>query len=106
MKRKVWLMILLSHVNMRRKMTPEEVKNIKFPVPFWPYAPGAAIAFLVFVIAMLGVGDNWTALVAGAVWIAILTVCYYVFVKGKEIPLTQVIGDEVPSTPAEEDKKE
>ncbi len=102
----VWLMILLSHVNMRRKMTPEEVKNIKFPVPFWPYAPGAAIAFLVFVIAMLGVGDNWTALVAGAVWIAILTVCYYVFVKGKEIPLTQVIGDEVPSTPAEEDKKE
>ncbi len=33
----VWLMILLSHVAMRRKMSQEEVKQLKFPVPFLLY---------------------------------------------------------------------
>ena len=101
----VWLMILLSHANMRRRMTPEEVKTIKFPVPFWPIAPALAIAFLIFVIVMLGFGGNHSALIAGAVWIILLTVCYFLFVKGKEIPLSEVIGDEVPPTPTQEEDK-
>ncbi len=47
-------MILLSQVAMRRKMKPEEVKTLKFPVPMWPVAPALTIAFMVFVIALLG----------------------------------------------------
>ena len=32
----VWLMILLSQFNMRRKMDPREAAQLKFPVPLWP----------------------------------------------------------------------
>jgi len=73
----VWLMILLSQVAMRRKMNPDEVAALKFPVPFWPIGPLLAIAFLVFVIGVLGYFPRTQmALVVGAVWIAVLCVAY------------------------------
>ena len=49
----VWLMILLSQFNMRRKMDPREAAQLKFPVPLWPAGPILAIAFMVFVILVL-----------------------------------------------------
>ena len=59
-------MILLSQVAMRRKMKPEEVKTLKFPVPMWPVAPALTIAFMVFVIALLGYfPDTRVALMVG-----------------------------------------
>lgn len=73
----VWLMILLSQVAMRRKMSPAEVAELKFPVPFWPIGPLLAIAFLVFVIGVLGYFPRTQmAFVVGAVWIALLCVAY------------------------------
>lgn len=39
----VWLMILFTQVAMRRSMTKAQIAELKFPVPFWPYAPAAAI---------------------------------------------------------------
>ncbi|OTA15211.1 amino acid transporter [Xenorhabdus vietnamensis] len=78
----VWLMILLSQYIMRRKMPAEEVKQLKFPVPFWPVAPTLAIAFMVFVIGILGYFPNTRiALYVGVVWIALLTISYYLWVK-------------------------
>lgn len=35
----VWLMILLSQVAMRRKLSTAEIKALDFPVFGWPYAP-------------------------------------------------------------------
>ncbi|WP_024794021.1 amino acid permease [Tomitella biformata] len=73
----VWLMILLSQYRSRQTMTAEETAALKFPVPFWPYGQLLAIAFLVFVIAVLAFdADTRIALIVGAVWLALLGVAY------------------------------
>ena len=78
----VWLMILVTQIAMRRSMTAEEVAQLKFPVPFWPYAPIAATAFMVFIFGVLGYfPDTRAALIVGAVWIACLVVAYRLWVK-------------------------
>ncbi|KQB54998.1 proline-specific permease [Pseudomonas endophytica] len=78
----VWLMILVTQVAMRRSMTPEQVAELKFPVPFWPYAPIAAIVFMVFIFGVLGYfPETQAALIVGAVWIVLLIVAYLLWVK-------------------------
>ena len=78
----VWLMILVTHVAMRRSMTREQVAALKFPVPFWPYAPIAAIVFMVFIFGVLGYfPETQAALMVGAVWIVLLIVAYLLWVK-------------------------
>lgn len=78
----VWLMILVTQVAMRRSMTREEVAQLKFPVPFWPYAPMAAIAFMVFIFGVLGYfPETQAALMVGVVWIVLLVVAYLLWVK-------------------------
>lgn len=95
----VWLMILLTQVAMRRSMSAEQVAQLKFPVPFWPYAPMAAIAFMLFVFGVLGYfPDTQAALIVGVVWIVLLVLAYLTWVKpmagqaaliSKESPLSQ-----------------
>ncbi|MCU1777894.1 amino acid permease [Pseudomonas sp. 14P_5.3_Bac1] len=78
----VWLMILFTQVAMRRSMTREQVAALKFPVPFWPYAPAAAIVFMLFVFGVLGYfPGTQAALLVGAVWIVLLVVAYLLWVK-------------------------
>ncbi|WP_322616813.1 amino acid permease, partial [Pseudomonas sp. BIC9C] len=78
----VWLMILLTQVAMRRSMSAEQVAQLKFPVPFWPYAPMAAIAFMLFVFGVLGYfPDTQAALIVGVVWIVLLVLAYLTWVK-------------------------
>ena len=78
----VWLMILFTQVAMRRSMTKEQVAELKFPVPFWPYAPAAAIVFMLFVFGVLGYfPDTQAALMVGAVWIVLLIIAYWLWVK-------------------------
>ena len=78
----VWLMILLTQVAMRRSMSREELAQLQFPVPFWPYAPAAAIVFMLFVFGVLGYfPDTQAALLVGAVWIVLLVIAYKVWVK-------------------------
>jgi len=77
----VWLMILLSQVAMRRKMSAEEVAALKFPVPFWPAGPIAAIVFMLFVFGVLGYfPGTQAALAVGVAWIALLCVAYRLWV--------------------------
>ncbi len=78
----VWLMILFTQVAMRRSMTQAQVAELKFPVPFWPYAPAAAIVFMLFVFGVLGYfPDTQAALLVGAVWIVLLVLAYLLWVK-------------------------
>ncbi|MCK9816502.1 amino acid permease [Pseudomonas sp. MAFF 302046] len=78
----VWLMILFTQVAMRRSMSKEQVAELKFPVPFWPYAPAAAIVFMLFVFGVLGYfPDTQAALIVGAVWIVLLVIAYLLWVK-------------------------
>ncbi|KGM28899.1 proline-specific permease ProY [Photorhabdus luminescens] len=78
----VWLMILLSQVAMRCKMSKEEVKTLKFPVPMWPIAPALTIIFMVFVIVLLGYFEKTRiALIVGIVWVILLSVTYFFSIK-------------------------
>ncbi|SEM33884.1 histidine transporter, partial [Rhodococcus maanshanensis] len=59
-----------------------EAAALKFPVPFWPYGQLIAIGFLVFVIAVLAFdADTRVALIVGAVWLALLALAYFRFVR-------------------------
>ncbi|MBV2190443.1 amino acid permease [Providencia rettgeri] len=78
----VWLMILLSQFAMRKKMSPEEISQLKFPVPMWPVAPLLAIAFMVFIFGVLGYFESTRiALYVGIVWLILLTIAYTLWVK-------------------------
>ncbi|GGH67549.1 permease [Comamonas phosphati] len=70
----VWLMILLSQISMRRRLSAEETATLKYKVPFWPLGPALAVAFMVFVIAVLGyVEDTRVSLYVGIVWIILMS---------------------------------
>ncbi|MCF9007365.1 amino acid permease [Pseudomonas carnis] len=78
----VWLMILFTQVAMRRSMTKAQIAELKFPVPFWPYAPAAAIVFMLFVFGVLGYfPDTQAALMVGAVGIVLLILASGLWVK-------------------------
>ena len=78
----VWLMILVTQVAMRRSMSREEAAQLKFPVPFWPYGPAAAIAFMVFIFGVLGYfPDTQAALLVGVVWVVFLVASYLLWCK-------------------------
>ncbi|PHM39071.1 amino acid transporter [Xenorhabdus mauleonii] len=73
----VWLMILISHVAMRRQMSAEEVKTLKFPIPMWPIAPAITIAFMASIIVLLGYFEQTRdALYVGIGWVLVLTLAY------------------------------
>ncbi|UXM96513.1 amino acid permease (plasmid) [Bartonella sp. HY329] len=74
----VWLMILLSQVMMRFKSTKEEIKALKFPVPFWPVGPFLAILFMFFIFGLIAYFEDTRFIIyVGLAWLAWLVVCYY-----------------------------
>ncbi|AZE08727.1 Histidine transport protein (permease) [Pseudomonas chlororaphis subsp. aureofaciens] len=90
----VWLMILVTQGAMRRSMSAEQVAQLKFPVPFWPWAPAAAIVFMLFVFGVLGYfPETQAALAVGAVWIVLLVIAYLLWVKPAAGQAVQVHRD-------------
>lgn len=74
----VWLMILLAQVYSRTQMTAEEIKNLKFPVPFYPWGQYLAIAFIIFTFGiMIWMPEYHSAMWVGVGFLAIMTVSYY-----------------------------
>ncbi|MFB9798892.1 amino acid permease [Arthrobacter citreus] len=79
----VWLMILLSHIAMKREIKRRGLPASEFGVPFWPAASYAALAFMAFIVVLLGImPDTRVALVVGVVWIGLLFVAYRLWVRG------------------------
>ncbi|GAA1357217.1 amino acid permease [Arthrobacter koreensis] len=79
----VWLMILLSHIAMKREISRKGMPASEFGVPFWPVASYAALAFMIFIVVLLGVmPDTRVALVVGVVWIGFLFAAYRIWVRG------------------------
>ncbi|OLY45278.1 histidine transporter [Bartonella apis] len=75
----VWLMILLSQVCMRLRMSKAEQKNLRYQIPFWPVGPLVAILFMIFIIVLLGFfEDTAPALIVGIIWIVLMFVCYFI----------------------------
>ncbi|KPA92387.1 amino acid permease [Pseudomonas asplenii] len=90
----VWFMILVTQVAMRRSMSREEAAQLKFPVPFWPYAPIAAITFMIFIFGVLGwFPDSRPALIVGAVWLGLLVLAYLIWVKPAVAQAARVAQD-------------
>lgn len=82
----VWLMILLSQFRMRTCLSAEEVRALKFKVPLWPVGPAVAIAFMLFVIGILGYEqDTRIALYVGAGWIALVSAGWFLFGKRNSV---------------------
>ena len=77
----LWCMVLLSHTAMRIKLRREGVpkKDLEFPVPLWPITPIFAGSFLLLVIGLMAwFPGTRVSLIAGAVWIAVISAIYLV----------------------------
>ncbi|WP_180094793.1 MULTISPECIES: amino acid permease [unclassified Acinetobacter] len=80
----VWLMILLSQMGMRRKLSTAEIKALDFPIVGWPYAPAFAVVFMLFVLGIIAYfPDSRPAIYVGAAWLVILWIAYIVKVRPK-----------------------
>lgn len=73
----VWVMILVSHVVMRRRMAAAGEEPAAFPMPLWPIAPLLTIAFMAFVIIVLAFqADTRVSLIVGLAAVALLAIAY------------------------------
>lgn len=79
----VWIMILASHVAMKREIARNGLAPSAFPVPFWPLASILTGVFMLGIIVLLGVyPDTRVALYVGAAWLVLLTVAFQLWVRG------------------------
>ncbi|UDL97627.1 amino acid permease [Streptomyces longhuiensis] len=101
----VWLMILLSQVSARRRMSAQEVAALKYPAPFWPYGQIITITFMVCVVVLLAFSDSTRiALVVGGVWLALMTCVYYLWLRPRA--RRAAAADTAPQVPYENESAE
>ena len=75
-----WVMILLAQIKFRRSLSAEQVGNLKYRMWLWPLSSYLTLAFLAFVVGLLGYFEETRiALYAGATFMTILIVIYVVF---------------------------
>ncbi|MEQ9861574.1 proline-specific permease ProY [Pectobacterium cacticida] len=73
----VWIMILLSQIAFRRRLNPNEVKALAFPLRGGIATSICGIIFLLFIIGLIGYfPDTRVSLYVGIIWIALLLVGY------------------------------
>jgi amino acid transporter, AAT family len=73
-----WGVILLSQIRYRKSLMPSEAKALKYKMPLFPYTSYIALAFLAFVIGLMGYNpDTRIALVIGPLFLVFLVAVYY-----------------------------
>lgn len=73
----VWFVITWCQMNFRKTLTPEQVKNLKFPMFGFPVANYIAMAFLAFVIFVMCTNPgNRIAVIVGIPWLVVLWLIY------------------------------
>jgi amino acid transporter, AAT family len=76
-----WMMVLIAHFSFRRRFGAT-----KFPLRVWPLSSVVCLAFLTFVLVMLGYSpDTRVALYVGAAWVVLLSVAYLAFGVGRRM---------------------
>ncbi|MDP4164248.1 MAG: alanine permease AlaP [Bacillota bacterium] len=76
-----WAVILLSQIRYRRSLKNEYHSKLKYKMPLFPLSSYVSLAFLAFVIILMGYGeDTRIAVIIGPLWIAFLVLFY--FLKG------------------------
>ncbi|GAA1356111.1 amino acid permease [Arthrobacter rhombi] len=72
-----WGVILLAHHRMRLELRAAGQKPGKYVMPFWPVLSYLGLAFMAFIVVILGFSESGrTALVVGIVWIVLLLIAY------------------------------
>lgn len=95
----VWVMILASHVAMKREIKRKGLPASEFGSPLWPAASLLTMAFMAMVIVILGVfEDTRVALYVGATWLGLLFVAYKLWVRDGGLRRAELV-DETASIP-------
>lgn len=81
-----WMMVLIAHYSYRRKHVASG-----FYLRWWPLSGLVCLAFLTFVLFMLGWSpDTRVALYVGAGWVVLLSLAYKLFGVGKRMQAAQL----------------
>ncbi|MEY8000277.1 amino acid permease [Clostridium sp. Mt-5] len=81
----VWGIILIAQMKFRKKLNPDQVKKLHFPMFGYPYLNWITLAFLAFVVVMLAFNkDTMISLVVGAIWFVLLFAFYFIFGLNKK----------------------
>ena len=90
----VWVMILASHVAMKREIKRKGLPASEFGSPMWPIASILTMAFMALVIVILGVfEDTRVALYVGATWLVLLLVAYKLWVRGGGLRRAELVDE-------------
>ena len=90
----VWVMILASHVAMKREIKLRGLPASEFGSPMWPIASVLTMAFMALVIVILGVfEDTRVALYVGATWLVLLLVAYKLWVRGGGLRRAELVDE-------------
>ena len=74
----IWGIILLIQLKYRESLSPEQIAQIKYPMPFSPISNWVSLAFLAFVaIAMFFNPDTRVALYIAPIWFGLIAASYY-----------------------------
>ncbi|MCM3782517.1 amino acid permease [Neobacillus mesonae] len=77
----IWAVIVISHLRYR-KLSPDKAEMNHFKLPLYPFSNYLILAFLAFVIVILGLAeDTRVALFITPVWFIIVGVIYFVLKK-------------------------
>jgi histidine transporter len=94
----VWVMILASHVAMKREIARKSLAPSAFPVPLWPLASALTIVFMAGVIVILGMyPDTQVALWVGGAWLVLLAVAFRLWVRGDGRRRPDLIDETAPA---------
>jgi AAT family amino acid transporter len=73
-----WGIILLSQIRFRKGLSDQQVSDLKYKLPFFPYTSYLSLAFLAGVVVVMGFSsDTRIALIVGPIWFILLVVVYY-----------------------------
>ncbi|MED0678840.1 amino acid permease [Aneurinibacillus thermoaerophilus] len=76
-----WAIILLAQIRYRKSLSVEQVQNLKYKMPLFPFSSYVTLAFLISVVGLMAYfPDTRIALIVGPAWYLILIIFY--FAKG------------------------
>ena len=76
----VWISILITQIQFRRSLSAEQIAQLAYKTPWWPYSSWFALAFIGLVIVLMSFNkDAQMALVLGPCLLVAYLVMFYVF---------------------------
>ena len=74
----VWIAILFTQMKFRRSLSKEQVSELAYRAPWWPYSSWFALAFIFLVVVLMGFHeDAWMALVLGPCLLGVYLAMFY-----------------------------